>query len=260
MTSKEPVYAFDELLALAQKSRPRFSDDQLRDVVWRFLWSGKLDGLIGLNVDSFLSALIQPSDPSAPRIAIRKTPEIRPLTTGNEIAELLVTTLALSSNGSRTSPADDHLFAAIRGVDLMSMDAIGNELLKTLGPLASFDRQALALVPEHVRKDAPVIMLVFAHMKFSQRAKQLIVEDIGSTAKMAEPAEELCRRWLVQRMREEAIRPQKKTIETDALKRFPGLTAHGFRSAWAMAAAEVPGTSWTKRGPKPRGGETEATG
>jgi hypothetical protein len=68
-----------------------------------------LDGLIGLNADAFLSMRVQPSDPSAPRMAIRKTPEIPRLTTGNEIAELVVTTLALSSNGSHPSPADEHL-------------------------------------------------------------------------------------------------------------------------------------------------------
>ena len=91
-------------------------------------------------------------------------------------------------------------------------------------------------------------------MKFSQRGKQVIVEDIGSTAKLADPAEEACRQWLVQRMREDQTRPSKKDVEAEALKLFPGLTRHGFEKAWRLAAAEVPGSSLSKRGPKPRRG------
>ena len=260
MTRMEPVYAFEELLALAQRARPRFSDAQLRDVLWEFLWSGKLDGLIGLNADAFLSMRVQPSDPSAPRMAIRKTPEIPRLTTGNEIAELVVTTLALSSNGSHPSPADEHLYKEMTELDRMSMEATGSDPSSPLVPLAWPYQRAFALVPEHDRKDAPIITHLLAHLKFSERAKQMIVENIGSTAKLAGSAEEACRHWLVQRMREDQTRPSKADVEAEALTMFPGLTRHGFEKAWRLAAAEVPGSSLTRRGPKPRRGTAQATG
>ncbi len=260
MTSNEPVFSFDELLVQAQGARPRFSANQLRDVVWRFLWSGKLDGQIGLNADAFLSTWIQPSEPSGPRIAIPTEPAIPNLTTANEIAELLVTTLALCSNQPKPSPADDHLFAVIRALERKSHANVKHELQETLSPSATFNLGTLAIVPEHDRKDAPIVKHLLAHLKLSETAKAMIVEDIGSTSKLADTAEEACRLWLVQRMREDQDQPSKKQIEAEALKRFSGLTRHGFEKAWRLAAAEAPGSSLTKRGPKPRRGANKATG
>jgi hypothetical protein len=258
MTSNEPVFSFDELLVQAQGARPRFNANQLRDVVWRFLWSGKLDGQIGLNADAFLSAWVQPSDPYVPRIAISEVPKVRLLTTGNKIAEPLVTTLALSESDPKLFAADKHLYEKIRTTKLKLKPK--NDVPPPLDPLASRYRQALALVPEHDRKDAPIVAHLLAHLKFSERAKQMIVDDIGSTAKLADTAEEACREWLVERMRKDQTRPSKREVEAEALTLFLGLTPHGFNKAWSLAAAEVPGSSMTKRGPKPRRGTVQAIG
>jgi hypothetical protein len=172
----------------------------------------------------------------------------------------VVTTLALSSNGSDPSPADEHLYKEMTDLDRISMEATGSDPNSPLVPLAWPYQRALALVPEHDRKDAPIVAHLLAHLKFSERAKQMIVEDIGSTAKLADTAEEACRHWLILRMRDDQTRPSKRDVEAEALKLFPGLTRHGFDKAWRLAAAEVPGSSLTKRGPKPRGGTDQATG
>lgn len=239
MTSAPQPLSVAEVLVAAQSSRPGFTLDQISDVLWRLLWAGELDGVVQIAPEQILSTWVKPASPAALRIRLPAKPVIGVLTEADSIADFVLSLLAFSGTGPPASGVDGVLFAALMQAKVSVTETSSSEA-----------RRRFASVSYAEAAEAAVVRLLFEQIAFDYRVTNIVQRVISPSPSSAADAEAGCQRWLEQRMRSERDAPLKAEVQKDALERFTGLTAHGFRRAWRQAVEAVPETTWGKRGPK----------